>query len=121
MEDFKVYFIRLVTQDVSLTWSETSPDDYDYDADDFAIDGGTASMTSDHADTISNMIGERGEYLNWLELAVDEIFCEEWLIFDEDCLEDLREHYLAYDDIELIIEESTNNWEKVDGEWQLAE
>ncbi len=117
MDDKKFYFLRIISQDTSLGWSETSPDDYDYDSDEFAIDGGTASMDGDYAETIANIIGSRGEYLDWVELQVGEVYCEEWAIMDEVCLEDIHQHYLGHDEIEVIIEESPYEWVKKGGEW----
>jgi len=117
---YKPFIIKIRNQEVAQNWSDTSPDDYDYDSDDFAIDGGSATMDSDYGEIIKTLIGDEGEYVDWLELGVDELFCEEWVIYEEDILENLAEHFLGYDDVELIVEESMNEWKKINGEWVIT-
>ena len=69
---------------------------------------------------VADIIGSRGEYLDWVELDLEEIFAEEWVIFDDECLEELRIQDFGLEEVDINIEESPNVWVKMNGEWQIS-
>jgi len=120
MEEHKFYVIRIKAIESSTEFSE--PDDLDeteYDTTEYVLEHG-ASVASNISENIADIIGSRGEYLGWVELNSDEIYAEEWVIYDEDCLDELQMQDFGLEDVEVIIEESLNKWGKIHGEWQMV-
>ncbi len=118
MDEHKVYIIRIKALQNTEEASFNDPEDFDVDSSGYVFEYG-ASVANNISDTVSDIIGTRGEYVDWVELSTDELFAEEWVIYDDDCIEELQIQNYGLDEVEVIIEESRNTWINDDGEWQI--
>lgn len=120
MEEMKFYIIRIKAIETENDYGDPSDlDDTEFDSTEYVLEQG-ASVASNISETIQDIIGSRGEYLGWVELNEDEVYAEEWVIFDEDCLDELQMQDFGMEDVEVILEESINKWEEINGEWQMV-
>jgi len=119
METQKFYIIRIKTIQNIDDMAADEPDDPELNPVEYVLNHSIA-LSSNIPKLVADFIGDRGEYLDWVEMNNDEIFAEEWVIYDEDIVEELQMQDFGVDDVEIIIEESSNKWEKIDGDWQIA-
>ncbi|MFC1555634.1 hypothetical protein ACFL67_00980 [candidate division KSB1 bacterium] len=118
MEELKFYVIRIRLPEDSTYWSGTD-DDGDYNTAEYALEHG-ATMATNLSEMVADIIGSRGEYLDWIPLEMDELFAEEWVINDEDCISEIEMQDFGFSIVNVTVELSPNRWENSNGEWQIV-
>ncbi|MFC1729871.1 hypothetical protein ACFL6I_05995 [candidate division KSB1 bacterium] len=119
MEERKFYIIRIKAPQKTPDLSESGDEEVEYNTAEFALEN-SSLIASNISNMVADIIGSRGEYLDWVELDLEEIFAEEWVIFDDECLEELRIQDFGLEEIDIHIEESPNVWVKMNEEWQIS-